>query len=69
LGASSGLPLPEQNWNAAFRALYLVNMNWDFYSFGRIRQRIAVSKADADRFEKDLEQEKFQHKIKIMALT
>ncbi len=63
--ASSGLPLPEQNWNAAFGALYLVNMNWDFYSFGRIRQRIAVSKADADRFEKDLEQEEFQHKIKI----
>jgi len=65
--ASSGLPLPEQNWNAAFGALYLVNMNWDFYSFGRIRQKIALSKADADRLQKDSEQEQFQHKIRISA--
>src|SRR5690349_4150062 len=26
--SSSGLPLPEQNWNAAFGALYLANINW-----------------------------------------
>jgi len=65
--ASSGLPLPEQNWNAAFGALYLVNVNWEFFTFGRIKERINVSKADAVRFEKDLEQEKFQQKIKIAA--
>ncbi|WP_308131541.1 TolC family protein [uncultured Flavobacterium sp.] len=65
--ASSGLPLPEQNWNAAFGALYLVNMNWDFFTFGRAKQRINLAKADAERSEKDLEQEKFQHKIKISA--
>lgn len=65
--ASSGLPLPEQNWNAAFGALYLVNMNWDFFSFGKARQRINLAKADAERFDKDLEQEKFQQKIKIAA--
>lgn len=65
--ASSGLPLPEQNWNAAFGALYLVNVNWEFFTFGRIKERINVSKADATRFEKDLEQEKFQQKIKISA--
>ncbi|MFC6095124.1 TolC family protein [Flavobacterium qiangtangense] len=65
--ASSGLPLPEQNWNAAFGALYLVNVNWEFFTFGRIKERINVSKADAARFEKDLEQEKFQQKIKISA--
>lgn len=65
--ASSGLPLPEQNWNAAFGALYLVNMNWEFFTFGRIKERINVSKADAVRFQKDLDQEKFQQKIKISA--
>lgn len=65
--ASSGLPLPEQNWNAAFGALYLVNVNWEFFTFGRIKERINVSKADVARFEKDLEQEKFQQKIKISA--
>lgn len=63
--ASSGLPLPEQNWNAAFGALYLVNMNWDFFTFGRMQQRINIAKADANRQQKDFEQEQFQQKVKI----
>lgn len=63
--ASSGLPLAEQNWNAAFGALYLVNMNWDFFTFGRMKQRINVAKADAQRQQKDFEQEQFQQKVKI----
>lgn len=63
--ASSGLPLPEQNWNAAFGALYLVNMNWDFFTFGRMKQRVSIAKADAERYQKDYEQELFQHKVKI----
>ncbi|CAM3950037.1 TolC family protein [Flavobacterium sinopsychrotolerans] len=63
--ASSGLPLEKQNWNAAFGALYLVNVNWDFFTFGRMKQKINLSKADSQRYEKDLNQEKFQHKIKI----
>ncbi|SFC67359.1 Outer membrane protein TolC [Flexibacter flexilis DSM 6793] len=65
--SSSGLPLPHQNWNAAFGALYLTNVNWEFFTFGKIKQRINLSKADASRYEKDLEQEKFQHKIRIAA--
>ncbi|TRW98561.1 TolC family protein [Flavobacterium gawalongense] len=65
--ASSGLPLEKQNWNAAFGALYLVNVNWDFFTFGRMKQKINLSKADSQRYEKDLDQEKFQHKIKIAA--
>ncbi|MDV6169730.1 TolC family protein [Flavobacterium sp. DG1-102-2] len=63
--ASSGLPLAEQNWNAAFGALYLVNMNWDFFTFGRMQQRINIAKADAERQQKDFEQEQFQQKVKI----
>lgn len=65
--ASSGLPLPQQNWNAGFGALYLTNVNWEFFTFGKIKQRINLSKADVNRYEKDLEQEKFQHKIRIAA--
>ncbi|MCW4468886.1 TolC family protein [Flavobacterium sp. MFBS3-15] len=63
--ASSGLPLPEQNWNAAFGALYLVNMNWDFFTFGRMKQRISIAKADAERQQLDFEQEQFQQKVRI----
>lgn len=65
--ASSGLPLPTQNWNAAFGALYLVNVNWEVFSFGRIRERVNLAKAEAERSAKDFEQEVFQQKIKIAA--
>ncbi|WP_306352796.1 TolC family protein [Flavobacterium sp. '19STA2R22 D10 B1'] len=65
--ASSGLPLPEQNWNAAFGALYLANVNWDFFTFGRIQEKINLSKVAAEQNKSDLEQEKFQHKIKVSA--
>lgn len=65
--ASSGLPLPEQNWNSAFGALYLVNMNWDFFTFGKAKEKINLSKMDVQAKEKDLQQEKFQQEIKISA--
>ncbi|MNK06670.1 Outer membrane efflux protein [compost metagenome] len=65
--ASSGLPLPQQNWNAAFGALYLVNVNWEVFSFGRIRERVNLSKAESERSARDLDQETFQQKIKIAA--
>ncbi|KAA6439234.1 TolC family protein [Dyadobacter flavalbus] len=63
--ASSGLPLPQQNWNAAFGALYLTNVNWDFFAFGRAKERIHVSASIVDRDRSDLEQEKFQHSIRV----
>lgn len=62
--ASSGLPLPEQNWNAAFGALYLTNVNWDFFAFGRAREKIRVAESVVSRDELDFEQEQFQHGIK-----
>lgn len=65
--ASSGPTLAQQNWNAAFGALYLSNMNWDFFTFGRIRGRINVSKAVLKRDENDLNQEIFQHEIRVSA--
>lgn len=65
--ASSGLPLAEQNWNAAFGSLYLANVNWDFFTFGRVFGRIKIAKATAERDQVDLEQEQFQHQIKVAA--
>lgn len=65
--ASSGLALPSQNWNAAFGALYLANVNWEVYNFGRTKQKIEVAKSDANRLQKDYEQELFHHEIKISA--
>ncbi|WP_353719606.1 TolC family protein [Dyadobacter sp. 676] len=65
--ASSGLPLPKQNWNSAFGALYLTNINWDFFAFGRARERINVSQSIVNRDQADLEQEQFQHGVRVAA--
>lgn len=65
--ASSGPALPDQNWNSAFGALYLVNMNWDFFTFGKTQEKINLAKIDVQAKEKDLNQEKFQQQIKISA--
>lgn len=65
--ASSGPALDRQNWNAAFGGLYLANMNWDFFTFGRINQRIKIADATYKRDQNDLEQEKFQQEVRVSA--
>jgi outer membrane protein TolC len=65
--ASAGPILNKQNWNAAFGGLYVANINWDFFSFGRIKGRVKVARAILNRDEKDLEQEKFQHEVRVSA--
>lgn len=64
---SSGLPLPEQNWNAAFGALYLANINWEVFSFGRANGRVHVAETSSHVAAADLQQELFQHQIRITA--
>jgi outer membrane protein TolC len=63
--ASSGLPLGSQNWNSAFGALYLTNVNWDFFAFGRAKERINVARSTVIRDESDLDQEVFQHQVRV----
>ncbi|GAO45614.1 RND-type efflux pump outer membrane protein [Flavihumibacter petaseus NBRC 106054] len=63
--ASSGLPLPEQNWNAAFGALYLANVNWDVFTFGRNKQKVRTAGSIAERDRADYSQEIFQHEIRV----
>lgn len=63
--ASSGPAFASQNWNAAFGGLYLANVNWDFFTFGRVRERVKVAQTEALRELNDLEQEKFQHQVRL----
>lgn len=63
--ASSGPALPNQNWNAAFGALYLANVNWDFFTFGRSVEKVKVQKSIVSLNENDLAQEQFQHKVRV----
>ncbi|RQO74007.1 transporter [Pedobacter sp. KBW06] len=65
--ASSGPSFDRQNWNAAFGALYLANVNWDFFTFGRIKEKIKVAQTLLKRDANDLAQEKFQHEIRVSA--
>src|SRR5579859_6294815 len=41
--ASSGPVTNQQSWNAAFGAMYLATVNWEFFTFGRFRSKIKMS--------------------------
>jgi len=63
--ASSGPALAKQNWNSAFGSLYLANVSWDFFSFGKAREKVQVQKTTVSLDETDLVQEKFQHQVRV----
>ncbi|WP_343674877.1 TolC family protein [Chitinophaga sp.] len=65
--ASSGPTLAQNNWNSAFGGLYLANVNWDFFSFGRMKEKIKTAQATVERDSADLTQEKFQHEVRVAA--
>jgi outer membrane protein TolC len=65
-GVGSGGPvLASQNWSAAFGSLYLTNVNWDFFSFGRARERTKVAQTALTRDQRDLDQERFQQSVRV----
>lgn len=63
--SSSGLPRSEQNWDAAFGASYVANINWEVFAFGRASKRIQAAEAVADQDQKNLIQEIFQHQVRV----
>ncbi len=64
---SSGPLFPKQTWNSSFGALYVASVNWDFFTFGRVRKQTEVAEAEVARSGEDLEQEKFQHEVRVAA--
>ncbi len=65
--ASSGPDFASQNWNAAFGALYLTNVNWDFFQFGRAKEKTKVAQTILARDQSDLDQERFQQSVRVSA--
>jgi len=63
--ASSGPALAKQNWNSAFGSLYLANVSWDFFSFGKAREKVQVQKTTVSLDQTDLVQEQFQHQVRV----
>src|SRR5215831_2836565 len=62
---SSGPVTSSQNWDAAFGALYLVNTNWEFFTFGRLKSRILLANTTVKKDSADLQQEEFVQSVKI----
>lgn len=65
--ASSGPIFATQNWNAAFGALYVTNVNWDFFQFGKYKERTLVAQRVLNRDISDLGQERFEQSIRVAA--
>jgi len=63
--ASSGPTYSKQNWNAAFGAVYLLNINWEFISFGRLQSRIHAAEAQVKTDSADYRQEQFVTGVRI----
>ncbi|MFI5137225.1 MAG: TolC family protein [Sphingobacteriales bacterium] len=63
--ASSGPVANHQSWSAGFGSLYLSNVSWDFFAFGRASEKVKVEKSAVSRDETDLAQEQFQHEIRV----
>lgn len=63
--ASSGPSSSAQSWNAAFGANYLTTVNWEFFSFGRVRSKIRMSSQTVNRDSADLMQEEFIHSVRV----
>lgn len=65
--SSSGPVLAAQNWNAAFGSLYLTSVNWDFFTFGRYKEKTRVAQSALNRDQRDLDQERFQQSVRVSA--
>lgn len=65
--ASTAVPLAEQNWNAAFGSLYFANVNWNVYTFGRLKNELELALTKEKTAYADIKQEIFQHQIKVSA--
>lgn len=63
--SSSGPAYTVQSWNSAFGSQYVVNTNWEVFSFGRLKSRIEAFQARANTDSADYVQEQFVQGVKI----
>ena len=63
--ASSGPAYNTQSWNAAFGSIYLLNVNWEFISFGRLHAKIDAAVAQVKTDSANFVQEQFITSVRI----
>ncbi|HTI90271.1 MAG TPA: TolC family protein [Puia sp.] len=61
---TNGPAVSSQNWNAAFGALYLTNINFNLFSFGLQRAHVAAAQGQYDQDRQALEQQIFQQQVR-----
>ncbi|MDR2283966.1 MAG: TolC family protein [Sphingobacterium sp.] len=65
--AATSMPLADQNWNAAFGSLYFANVNWNIFTFGRLKKQVDLAVSKEKTATADVDQEIFQHQVKVSA--
>lgn len=63
--SSSGPTNASQSWRAAFGGVYILNTNWEVFSFGRLTSRMEYSSSLVNRDSADVVQEQFIQSVKI----
>jgi outer membrane protein TolC len=63
--ASAGPVYSAQTWNAGFGSAYILNTNWEVFTFGRLSSKILLSEAQVKRDSADFAQEEFVQSVKI----
>lgn len=63
--SASGPVYSAQSWNAAFGSVYLLNINWEFISFGRLRARTDAALAQLSTDSANYRQEQFVTSVRI----
>jgi outer membrane protein TolC len=62
---TSGPVTASQNWNAAFGALYVTNIDWNIYSFGLQKSHVEAARGQNRQDLADLKQEQFQQQVRV----
>jgi outer membrane protein TolC len=63
--SSSGPTYRTQSWTSAFGGVYVLNSNWEAFSFGRLKSRIAYAASQVNKDSADVVQEQFIQSVKI----
>jgi outer membrane protein TolC len=63
--ASAGPNYTSQSWNAAFGSVYVINTNWEAFTFGRKKAEVNYAISQLNRDSADVEQERFVQSVRI----
>ncbi len=62
---SSGPAYQSQSWNAAFGSVYIINTNWEAFTFGRKKAEVNYAVSVFNQDSADVQQEKFVQSVRI----